>query len=149
MDESEVRHQGQAGARSSQPPLPVVSPARLANSLALGAFVLAVIGAILGAVGVSVMAAFFDASFPDNMPDALTVLVFSSLFVTIPVGILAAVLSGLSRRRANRFGVPQHKLATWGMALGFLAIVLGLIAFSILAAIAGEALNTIGARYRS
>lgn len=123
-----------------------MSPARQAYPLALASFVLAVIGTILGGFEVGLMASFFDASFPENMPDSLTALVFFSLFATIPVGIVAAVLSGLSARRAKGLGVPQHMLATWGMALGCLAIVLGLIGFGILFAIAGEALNTIGAR---
>jgi hypothetical protein len=145
VEESEVGQQGQLGARPSQQPLPAVSPARPAYPLALASFVLAVIGTILGGLEVGLMASFFDASFPDNMPDPLTPLVFFSLFAAIPVGIVAAVLSNLSRRRANRLGGPQHMLANWGMALGFLAIVLGLIGCGLLFAIAGEALNTIGA----
>ena len=144
MEESEGGQQGRLGARPSRQPLPAVSPARLAYPLALASFVLALIGTILGGLEVGLMASFFDASFPENMPDPLTALVFFSLFAAIPVGIVAAVLSNLSRRRANRLGAPQHILARWGMALGFLAIVLGLIGFGLLFAIAGEALNTIG-----
>jgi hypothetical protein len=101
--------------------------------------VLAVIGATLGGLEVCLLAAFYDDV--DGMPDTLSALVVFCLFVTIPAGIVAAVLSGIARTRAKRLGAPQHVLAAWAMALGFLAVFLGLIGLYLMV---GASLNTIG-----
>lgn len=110
-------------------------PTRLANPWGLVSFVLAVIGAILGGFEVALLAAFYGHA--EDVPDVLSTFLVFCLSVTIPAGILAVVFSFISLGS----GAPQQGSARWGRALGFLAIVLGLIGAYLFV---GASLNTIG-----
>lgn len=116
-------------------PLHIAPPARLANPWALVSVVLAVIGAILGVLEVALLASFYGHA--EDVPDFLSTFLVFCLSVTIPVGILAVVFSFISLGS----GAPKQGSARWGRALGFLAIVLGLIGPYLFV---GASLNTIG-----